>query len=144
MPLTPVNRFVICDNCPLARFTRKMLVTPFGSERKYRLEPSGDHCGLSCRAGPAPGARVMRPSATSIKPSASDHSRRLSRLLVNRSVAKARVFPSGDQAGWRSANSSLVSRCELRAWRSYTYRSVRPPPTPEKAMERPSGDQLGL
>ena len=42
-----------------------MLVTPVASERKYRLSPEGDHCGLMFLAVGKLGSGGTSPEATS-------------------------------------------------------------------------------
>jgi hypothetical protein len=62
---------------------------------------------------------------------------------LKRSVTNAIDFPSADHAGCRSAKASSVSRRVRFDLRSWTNRSVRPPCSPENAIERPSGDHDG-
>src|SRR5579883_560176 len=55
------------------------------------------------------------------------------------SVANASVRPSGDHAGWNCAARSCISWMVRLAPRSYRYRSLQPPESPEKASCLPSG-----
>ena len=93
-----------------------MLLTPLRSDTKAIDRPSGAHCGLTF----LPWSMW---SSTWIVPVARSYSaiRKLpmARVLKSvsgpRSVAKAMVFPSGDQTGCRSAYLSLVSRRRFAA-----------------------------
>ena len=60
-------------------------------------------------------------------------------------MTKAIVAPSGDQAGWvgRSEGRSAASRTGSDPSSAIVYTNQSSPARAEKAMEDPSGDQLG-
>ena len=118
---------------------------PSRSEMKYSAPPSGAHCGLMFLP-PVKARHLLRRSPAGRidqgEPVGADVERIQSRREPVGGERERR--PSGDHAGCRSANGSLVSLRTAEVVRSTTYRSVSPPAIPVNAMALPSGAQVGL
>jgi hypothetical protein len=87
-----------------------MSLNPSWSLMKNRLPPSGEYCGLRCLPRGKGENTLTFPLATSTVASCSGEKVIEVKSVVGpRSVEKATVRPSGDQAGCRSAWRSFVS-----------------------------------
>ena len=118
---------------------------PSRSEMKKSDRLSGVHCGLMFL--PLVNARTCSIVAArridQREAVCADVERRRGRD-EKRSVANAMRVPSGDQAGCRSANGSLVSRAASPVPRSSTNRVGQPAAHPGEAIALPSGAHVGL
>src|SRR5688572_26275915 len=90
------------------------------------------------------GNSLMFPDSTSIVANRNSPNVNVSSDDVKRSVENASDRPSGDQAGWRSANASDVSERTSVVARSMTSRSLKPLRSTVNARRVPSGDHVGL